>query len=232
MSQRLVSKRSIFIQAIACQIALPAIASEPPILASFDTAVSLDTESELSRPTTVVPISEQQIEDAIAMPDQDAIAPTHLGNQQSAPPATSLLPQPESAKSYSLVPLTKASAPVAFSPNQILIEPAIEPAIEILYYKARGNQPLVGNGSSVTQAQSQPLTESIDRGSGPNVPVETVAVRSEAPSEAPSGERSEDLLEVVRNAWQYFKVNHQKTGLVKDRSDLNGVTLWGIWVNV
>ena len=32
----------------------------------------------------------------------------------------------------------------------------------------------------------------------------------------------------ARNAWQYFQANYQTTGLVSDRSDLDGATLWGM----
>ncbi|NEQ32327.1 MAG: DUF3131 domain-containing protein [Leptolyngbya sp. SIO4C5] len=32
----------------------------------------------------------------------------------------------------------------------------------------------------------------------------------------------------AETAWQYFEANHQPSGLVPDRSDVNGTTLWGI----
>ena len=32
----------------------------------------------------------------------------------------------------------------------------------------------------------------------------------------------------AKTAWQYFEANHTPSGLVPDRSDLDGVTLWGV----
>ena len=32
----------------------------------------------------------------------------------------------------------------------------------------------------------------------------------------------------ARNAWKYFEANYHSTGLVDDRSDLSGVTMWGV----
>jgi hypothetical protein len=116
--------------------------------------------------------------------------------------------------------------------------------LEILYYKARGNQPLVGDyhgqettSTIVSERSLEPaFTQAI-------VPVETAAVVEEtldiapiAPvgvlvrSRCPLPAKSLSITDqrYARNAWQYFEANYQKTGLVKDRSDLNGATLWGM----
>ncbi|MEL7052015.1 MAG: DUF3131 domain-containing protein [Cyanobacteria bacterium J06588_5] len=142
--------------------------------------------------------------------------------------------------------------------------------LEILYYKARGNKPLIGGAvptsggtastgrdETVAEApppapaiETQPVSEpSADTGVPiavitdapelePSVPETTVNTLAIAPippvsaaggsvCPAPSGRLSITDQRYARNAWQYFESNHQTTGLVNDRGDLDGVTMWG-----
>ncbi|MEO1619959.1 MAG: DUF3131 domain-containing protein, partial [Cyanobacteria bacterium J06632_3] len=161
--------------------------------------------------------------------------------------------------------------------------------LEILYYKARGNQPLIGSsGVSVSGGQaggehtaaapaepppselppSEPPPSEPSPSEPPPPPVETVqptpeetgvpiavvpapqpdtaipadnglvAARSitpipsvgiAAPSICPLPDKPLSITDqrYARNAWQYFTANYQPTGFVNDRSDLDGVTLWG-----
>ncbi|MEM9089540.1 MAG: DUF3131 domain-containing protein [Cyanobacteria bacterium P01_F01_bin.53] len=59
-------------------------------------------------------------------------------------------------------------------------------------------------------------------------PIDPVASASHPVCPVPSGPISITDQRYARNAWQYFESNHQTTGLVNDRGDLDGVTLWGI----
>ena len=117
--------------------------------------------------------------------------------------------------------------------------------LEILYYKARGNQPLLTGQTAAapaatsTVSKSAPVTaaETSDPAPVPvAAPAKTVqidpipSVGAPQPSVCPVPKKSLSITDqrYARNAWQYFKANYQTTGLVKDRSDLDGTTLWGI----
>lgn len=144
--------------------------------------------------------------------------------------------------------------------------------LEILYYKARGNRPLIGSDrvststgqSTASVAASSPtpsptpLPTPSTAASGtstapvaspslsspsttpsPTAPVEPAAI-AVAPipsvgnlnsSAAPRLTRPLTLTErrYAEAAWQYFQANYQpQTGLVRDRNDLDGATLWGL----
>jgi hypothetical protein len=88
--------------------------------------------------------------------------------------------------------------------------------LEILYYKARGNRPLIGQADLASTSVTPP----------PIAPVD-VSTKSSTCSRL-----SKPLSLVERRyaqaAWQYFRANAQATGLINDRSDFKGVTLWGL----
>jgi hypothetical protein len=125
--------------------------------------------------------------------------------------------------------------------------------LEILYYKARGNRPLIGpslvtfapgkpSGNASTQATSAPTTASPStgaQGSTPPPPPPANAITVSAippvgkpqPSAYPKLTRPLTVPErrYAQAAWQYFQANYQSnTGLVSDRRDMKNATLWGL----
>ena len=121
--------------------------------------------------------------------------------------------------------------------------------LEILYYKARGNQPLLGAQKTALTAPSQQEIASPPTpvATAPAAPIKTdatpepiaaAAVKIDPipsvgplqPSVCPVPSKTISITDqrYARNAWQYFKANYQPTGLVNDRSDLDGTTLWGM----
>jgi hypothetical protein len=99
--------------------------------------------------------------------------------------------------------------------------------LEILHYKARGNRPLIG-ADGVSISTGQPTGEA----NAPSVTVTPIPpvdnpLSSTCPS--PAASLSESEQRYGERAWQYFAANYQaNTGLVNDRNDLNGATLWGL----
>lgn len=122
--------------------------------------------------------------------------------------------------------------------------------LEILYYKALGNRPLIGGGqtaaavsipvetTSTTTTTTVPETPAIAASPPAPAPIAISSVTIEPissvgspqPSVCPVPARSLSITDqrYARNAWQYFQANYQTTGLVNDRSDLEGSTLWGM----
>jgi hypothetical protein len=119
--------------------------------------------------------------------------------------------------------------------------------LEILYYKARGNRPLIGSSlvtfatpgkpsSSTSTPTATGSSSAGGQGSTPS-PADAVAV---APipsvgklhsSASPKLARPLTVPErrYAEAAWQYFQANYQSnSGLVNDRSDMKGATLWGL----
>jgi hypothetical protein len=115
-----------------------------------------------------------------------------------------------------------------------------------LYYKARGNQPLIG-ASSITFATAQTPGPTADEASSTveaaspgsdSTPQPTIvavdpipSVGEPQPSTCPALSQPLSATETTyaKAAWGYFKANFQaKTGLVSDRSDLKGATAWGM----
>ncbi|MCY7322797.1 MAG: DUF3131 domain-containing protein, partial [Phormidesmis sp. CAN_BIN36] len=97
-------------------------------------------------------------------------------------------------------------------PNKTLTGNTNGLILEILYYKARGNRSLV-SGTPSALVQVAPIA-SVGKPQSSSCPV------------------SQSLTEVERRsaqaAWQYFQANTQSTGLVNDRSDFKGASLWGM----
>lgn len=70
----------------------------------------------------------------------------------------------------------------------------------------------------------------------PPAPPEGIMVAAIAPVEKPRSSACSSVtsplnvtdMRYAKTAWQYFEANHTPSGLVPDRSDLDGVTLWGV----
>ncbi|MEA5464818.1 DUF3131 domain-containing protein [Leptothoe sp. PORK10 BA2] len=70
----------------------------------------------------------------------------------------------------------------------------------------------------------------------PAAPPEGITIAAIAPVEKPRSSACSAVgsplnvtdMRYAKTAWQYFEANHTPSGLVPDRSDLDGVTLWGI----
>jgi hypothetical protein len=158
-------------------------------------------------------------------------------------------------------------------PNKALTGNTNGLILEILYYKARGNQPLIAstaasvstgkpseNASSATPS-NQPNSSSASVSTGkpsenassatPSnysvkpptaTPADTskpteVAVAPIPPVDSPKPSSNLKLdrpLTIIERryaeaAWRYFQANyHSKSGLIDDRSDFKGATLWGL----
>lgn len=108
--------------------------------------------------------------------------------------------------------------------------------LEILYYKARGNRPLISGGSpSTAPIAASPPTPATTTLS--TAPVITAAPATLIPSvgnlRATTCPRPGKSLSVpekryAQAAWRYFEVNMQATGLPNDRNFIKGSTLWGL----
>ncbi len=132
-------------------------------------------------------------------------------------------------------------------PNKALTGNTNGLIMEILYYKARGNRPLIGpSGVSFAPSQSQskpsattPPTPTPTPTAKVNPPATPAAVTISPIPPVGKPQPSSDLalaqpLTVIQKryaaaAWAYFQANYQSaTGLVSDRSDVKGATLWGL----
>lgn len=109
--------------------------------------------------------------------------------------------------------------------------------LEILYYKARGNLSLIGGIPAPTlsaTASAAPATH--DPASPTPASPQTVAVAAIPPVGDPQRSSCPAIAHPLaipdrryaETAWKYFEANYHPTGLVDDRSDMNGVTLWGL----
>jgi hypothetical protein len=136
-----VSGKGVLVQAIACQIALPAMAAQPsPGIAAVNITPNITPQAPDGDIYLSAASEEYSFETAAelqtgqAEPSQE-IAPVqpYLGNELESP-AISLIPlsEPTSAASYSLLPLTEGPAPVEFSPHELHIESATGPMAEPL----------------------------------------------------------------------------------------------------
>ncbi|WP_375494416.1 DUF3131 domain-containing protein [uncultured Nostoc sp.] len=146
-------------------------------------------------------------------------------------------------------------------PNKALTGNTNGLILEILYYKARGNHPLIASGKPSENASpatpsnqsnstgkpsenASPVTPANQSNSTVKTPIATpadnskpieVAVAPIPPVDSPSSNLKLDRpLTVIERrygeaAWQYFQANyHSKNGLIDDRSDFKGATLWGL----
>lgn len=139
-------------------------------------------------------------------------------------------------------------------PNKTLTGNTNGLILEILYYKARGDRPLISGkspnpagiptaaatsssptaSSNPTAAVSQPTPVAAPTRSNST---ETVAIATPiAPVGDPQPSRCPvptQLLSLpqrryAESAWNYFEAQTEPSGLVNDRSDVKGATLWGI----
>ncbi|MGI0492030.1 DUF3131 domain-containing protein [Alkalinema pantanalense CENA528] len=138
-------------------------------------------------------------------------------------------------------------------PNKALTGNTNGLILEILYYKARGNRPLIptGAGNSGTQPPavstsnsnpvSSPATSAPAAPTPPNTsianPSETVAIATPIP---PVGDPQPSQCSLPKTpltvpkrryaeaAWRYFEAQTEPSGLVNDRSDVKAATLWGL----
>ena len=147
-------------------------------------------------------------------------------------------------------------------PNKALTGNTNGLILEILYYKARGNHPLIASTSaSVSTSKPSESTSLTIPGNQPNSTVTTpiaipgnqpnpnvttpiatskpteVAIAPIPPVDSPQPSSNlkldRSLTAVERRyaeaAWRYFQANyHSKSGLIDDRSDFKGATLWGL----
>ncbi|MBC6429823.1 DUF3131 domain-containing protein [Nostoc sp. HG1] len=161
-------------------------------------------------------------------------------------------------------------------PNKALTGNTNGLILEILYYKAKGNHPLIASGSASVstgkpsenasaatpsnQGNSTSASVSTDKPSQKaplvtcsNQPNSTVTTPTPTPADSskitevvvapipPVGSaqsscnlklnRSLTVIErrYAEAAWRYFQANyHSKSGLIDDRSDFKGATLWGL----
>nr|WP_242055053.1 DUF3131 domain-containing protein [Nostoc flagelliforme] len=147
-------------------------------------------------------------------------------------------------------------------PNKALTGNTNGLILEILYYKAKGNRPLITSGSvSVSTGkpseEASPATPSNQSSSTVTTPTANqpdstvtaptatptdtskpteVAVAPIPPVDSPKSSnlklnRSLSVIErrYAEAAWRYFQANyHSKSGLINDRSDFKGATLWGL----
>ncbi|WP_193198472.1 DUF3131 domain-containing protein [Nostoc sp. MG11] len=136
-------------------------------------------------------------------------------------------------------------------PNKALTGNTNGLILEILYYKARGNRPLIGSASASVSTgkpsgNTSAATPSNQPNSSPKPPAATPADTSKvievsvAPIPPVGSQESKSQLKLTRPltiierryaeaAWRYFQANyHSKSGLIDDRSDFKGATLWGL----
>ncbi|MBD0262925.1 MAG: DUF3131 domain-containing protein [Tolypothrix sp. Co-bin9] len=128
-------------------------------------------------------------------------------------------------------------------PNKALTGNTNGLILEILYYKARGNRPLIVSGSvnvapQQSSSNSQPTTPTASP--PPSVTTPKVIEVSVAPIPPVSNQEATPKIKLARPltlierryaeaAWRYFQANyHSKSGLIDDRSDFKGATLWGL----
>lgn len=121
--------------------------------------------------------------------------------------------------------------------------------LEILYYKARGNRPLVasatlsastGKPNNLESANSTPPPATTTLTQKPIVESTTpevteIAIEPIPPVSqpfSPNRKLNRPLTVSERRyaqaAWRYFQANYHRSGLVDDRSDFKGATLWGL----
>jgi hypothetical protein len=134
-------------------------------------------------------------------------------------------------------------------PNKALTGNTNGLILEILYYKARGNQPLIASATSTptkppsnnTSAATLTPPANSNTSATTKNPADTskvteVAVAPIPPVDNPESSKlklTRPLTVVERRyaeaAWRYFQANyHSKSGLIDDRSDFKGATVWGL----
>lgn len=118
-------------------------------------------------------------------------------------------------------------------PNKALTGNTNGLILEILYYKARGNRPLIASGSqSPTTSTANPPADAVTTPKITEVSVAPIPpVSNTKPTSTIKLTRPLSVIErrYAEAAWGYFQANyHSKSGLIDDRSDFKGATLWGL----
>lgn len=141
-------------------------------------------------------------------------------------------------------------------PNKALTGNTNGLILEILYYKARGNRPIIERAGVVTKPIAAnpdnrptpftpPNTANSSPAKCPEIPTcpasanQPPAIAAIPPAIAPVSEMANTCPALsqplsisdrryAQAAWQYFRTNALASGLTNDRRDLKGVTLWGL----
>jgi hypothetical protein len=117
--------------------------------------------------------------------------------------------------------------------------------LEILYYKARGNRPLISGSAPTTTVVAASPGASLPVANTPPPATTTISTAPVAPAtpailipsvgslRATTCPRPGKSLSVpekryAKAAWRYFEVNMEATGLPNDRNFIKGSTLWGL----
>ncbi len=103
--------------------------------------------------------------------------------------------------------------------------------LEILYYKARGNRPLISGSSPVIAPASIGVVATNPAPVVLAAPATLIpSVGNLRASTCPHPGKSLSVAEkrYAQAAWRYFEVNMEATGLPNDRNFLKGSTLWGL----
>ncbi|AFY72471.1 Protein of unknown function (DUF3131) [Synechococcus sp. PCC 7502] len=106
-------------------------------------------------------------------------------------------------------------------PNKALTGNTNGLILEILYYKARGNIPLIKTNAIATPAKLSTINQPISNQFGNQARANSNCPKLNQPL-------SQSDRRYAQAAWQYFQRNTQATGLVNDRSDFKGATIGGI----
>ncbi|PSR16691.1 hypothetical protein C8255_16525 [filamentous cyanobacterium CCP3] len=103
--------------------------------------------------------------------------------------------------------------------------------LEILYYKARGAEPILSDAPFASPGI--PGAPAVPGAATPAAPGRVIAPIAAVGPPQPSACAQPQLplgavdSQTARRAWQYFETHSTSTGLVPDRSDMPGATLWG-----
>jgi Protein of unknown function (DUF3131) len=106
--------------------------------------------------------------------------------------------------------------------------------LEILYYKARGNRPLISGEAATTNvaAASPAATTTISTApvtpATPAILIPSVGRLRTTTCPLPGKSLSVPEKRYAKVAWRYFEVNMEATGLPNDRNFIKGSTLWGL----
>jgi Protein of unknown function (DUF3131) len=104
--------------------------------------------------------------------------------------------------------------------------------LEILYYKARGNRPLISGSSPTTSpaaaaVATAPKTAPVVA-AAPAILIPSVGNLRASTCPRPGKSLSVPEKRYAQAAWRYFEVNMEATGLPNDRNFMKGSTLWGL----
>ncbi len=104
--------------------------------------------------------------------------------------------------------------------------------LEILYYKARGNRPLISGSSpapspSAIAVAPAPKTAPVVP-AAPAILIPSVGNLRATTCPRPGKSLSVPEQRYAKAAWRYFEVNMEATGLPNDRNFMKGSTLWGL----